>query len=95
MKDYFVASAGVMIRIEGAVTLKDRRQVVRSLLDRLRSRGLSACDVDGGQHVNAARLALAFVSAEATLARQMIQDAVAFIEDDGRAEVVSVEYDLY
>lgn len=90
-----VATAQVSLRIDGAFTLKDRRQVVKSLLDRLNRLNLSACDLDGGEHVNAASLGLAAVSADGGHAMQVVRDAVAFIEGDGRAEVVSVEYDLY
>ncbi len=88
-----VATAQVSLRIEGAFTLKDRRQVVKSLLDRLNRMNLSACDLDGGDYVNAAQLGIAAASADADHAMQTVRAAVDFIERDGRAEVVSVEYD--
>ncbi len=95
MSSLRVATAQVSLRIEGAFTLKDRRQVVKSLLDRLNRMNLSACDLDGGEHVNAAVLGVAAASADGDHAMRAVRAAVELIERDGRAEVVSVEYDIY
>ena len=89
----YVCSARVELTIPGALTLKDRRAVVKSLVARLSALfNLSVSDLDGGGG-GAARaiLGIAAASGSASLAREAVHKAVAFIEEDGRAEVQSAE----
>jgi len=66
----------VEIRIPTAQSLKDRRQVVRSLLDGARRRfGVSAAEVGGQDTWQRATLGFAAVASEAHIAEETI-DAV-------------------
>lgn len=89
----YVCSARVEVSIAGALTLKDRRSVVKSLMERLGSRfNLSVSDLDGGEGgAGRAVLGIAAVSNSASHARQSVHKAVDFIAQDGRAEVGFVE----
>ena len=87
-----VRAAAVRLRILEAMTLKDRRSVVKSLLDRLGRLGVSACDLDGGTAVNGAVIGLAAVSRDASHAVEVLHSAVALIEREDRAEIIDVEY---
>lgn len=87
-------TARVELSISGALTLKDRRAVVKSLIERLKGRfNLSVADLDGGE-TGAARavIGVATVSNSPSQANEMAQKAVGFIAEDGRADVMAVEY---
>jgi uncharacterized protein YlxP (DUF503 family) len=85
--------ARIELTIPGALTLKDRRAVVRSILERLCGRfNVSAADLDGGKGGSAcAVIGIVNVSNEMKKSREMMQEAVAFVEGDARAEVRHVE----
>jgi uncharacterized protein YlxP (DUF503 family) len=71
-----VVALEVEIRIPGSHSLKDRRQVVRSLLDGARQRfGVSAAEVGGQDTWQRASLGFAVVASEAHLAEGVI-DAI-------------------
>ena len=76
-------------------SLKDKRQILQSLLDRLhRQFNLSAAEVGSQDLWNRGSIGLACVSGESGHARRVLEEAVRFIEDDGRCEVVARRIDL-
>jgi uncharacterized protein len=89
----YACSARIELEIPGALTLKDRRAVIRSLLERLKGRfNLSVSDLDGGENgAGRAVLGVAAVSNEMRHAQDMARKAVEFIEEDGRVEVLEAE----
>jgi uncharacterized protein YlxP (DUF503 family) len=77
----YVATAQVTIRLFQSDSLKDKRQVTRSILARLRDKfELSAAEVGGQQTWNLAQLGLACVSGDAKHAQEVLERAVAHIE---------------
>ncbi len=79
------------LSIPGARSLKDKRQVVRSLVERLRvRRQLSAAEVDLQDTVRQARVGFAVVSGDFSEARRLADEARRFVDDAplGKAEVV-------
>ena len=90
MRQTIVARAELELLFPGCYSLKDRRQVLRSLLERLRHRyNLAAAEVGGQEHWNHAVIGLAAVSNDQTHARRILEEAVRFVENDGRCEIVS------
>lgn len=91
--DMRACCARVELTIPGALTLKDRRSVVKSIIERLRGRfNLSVSDLDSGQNgADRAVIGMAAVTNSASLASETIGKAIEFIEGDGRAELGSVE----
>lgn len=88
-----VCAARVELAIPGALTLKDRRAVIKSLAERLKGRfNLSVSDLDGGE-LGACRavLGLAAASNGMGMAREAVMKAVEFVAGDGRAEMGDVE----
>lgn len=82
------------IRIPAAESLKDKRQVIRSLVERLRVRKqVAAAEVDLQDVVREARVGFAVVSGDFPTARRLADDVRRFVDDEliGRAEVVAVE----
>jgi len=81
----------LVIRIPGARSLKDRRAVVRSLVERLRSRlGVATAEVGGQQRLRYAEIGVAIVSGDLATARARAEDVRRFAGREllGRAEVV-------
>ncbi len=77
----YVATAQVTIRLFQSNSLKDKRQVTRSVLARLRDKfEVSAAEVGELASWNLARLGIACVSGEARHAQEVIERAVQYIE---------------
>ncbi|MGQ9778427.1 MAG: DUF503 domain-containing protein [Bacillota bacterium] len=84
-----VARAEVELLLPGCKSLKDKRQVLRSILERLRGRfNLAAAEVDEQDRWNMAVIGLACVSGEPGHARGLLEEALRFLEADGRCEVL-------
>ena len=87
-----VVAFEVELRIPGSHSLKDRRQVVRSLLDGARQRfGVSAAEVGGQDTWQRATLGFAVVSSEARLAEDVVDAIDRFLS--GRPEIEVVRAD--
>lgn len=90
-----VAALRLELAIPGARTLKDRRQVVQSLRDRLRARFEVAChDVTGHDLPTRAVLAVATCGADAAVLSSVIDRIRAFAEGAGEALVVGADSDV-
>ncbi len=77
----YVATAQVTMRLFESHSLKDKRQVTRSVLARLRDKfDVSAAEVGGQGSWNLAQLGLAGVSGDAQHAREVIERAIQYIE---------------
>ena len=86
----------VTIAIPQANSLKEKRAVIRSLVERLRSRmHVSATEVGDQDYVNRAQVGFAVVSGELAAARSVVEACKRFTDDHllGRAEVIDVVED--
>ncbi|MDA1004381.1 MAG: DUF503 domain-containing protein [Chloroflexi bacterium] len=82
------------LHIPGAQSLKEKRAVVRSLVERIRARlNLSAAEVGLLDRIQAARVGFAIVSGDIAEAHRLADDARRFVDSEllGRAEVVRAE----
>lgn len=79
----------VEIRIPGSHSLKDRRQVVRSVLDGARQRfGVSVAEVGGQDTWQRATLGFAVVASEARLAEEVVDQLDRFLWSRPEIEIV-------
>ncbi len=86
----------VTISIPAAQSLKDKRQVVRSLIERLRvRRQLSVAEVGSQDRIREARVGFAVVSGDFATARRLADEARRFIDEEliGKAEVLATVLD--
>ncbi len=84
-----VAAFEVEIRIPTSQSLKDRRQIVRSVLDGARQRfGVSAAEVGGQDTWQRASLGFAIVASEARLVEEVIDSIDRFLWSRAELEVV-------
>ncbi len=87
-----VGVARLVLALGQARSLKDKRQVVRRIVDRVRARFLVAiAEVDDHDLWQKATLGLAAVGADGTHVRSMLDEVLRFIEDLYLAPVVQSE----
>jgi uncharacterized protein YlxP (DUF503 family) len=86
-----VVAVRLTLRLEGVRSLKEKRAIVRSLVERLRTRRhLSAAEVGAQDRLQRAEVGLAVVSGEHASARGLVDEARRFVDSEliGKAEVV-------
>ena len=87
-----VVAMEIDIRIPAAQSLKDRRQVVRGLLDGARRRfEVSAAEVGGQDTWQRATLGFAVVASNAGIARETVDAIDRFVWSHPEIEVVDVD----
>ncbi len=85
-----IAALVVRLEITDGLTLKDKRQVVRSLLDRIRGRfNVSAAEVGENDSVRYAELAAVGVSNEHAHLDRVMAKVADLIEGEPRTMVIS------
>jgi uncharacterized protein YlxP (DUF503 family) len=90
-----VISLRVRVEITSSLTLKDKRHVVRSLLDRIRSRfNVSAAEVGENDSVRYAELAVAAVANARPFLDGVISKVVDLIESEPRAVLLEQEVEF-
>ncbi|GBC97546.1 hypothetical protein HRbin17_00033 [bacterium HR17] len=92
----FVGLSTVDITIPDSQSLKDKRQVVRSILDRIRSRfNVSACEADHLNERQRATLAFACVANDREFVHECLMHIANWIEEDGRVVVDDVQVEIW
>jgi uncharacterized protein YlxP (DUF503 family) len=90
-----VGSLRVRLLLREARTLKDKRQVVRSIMDRLRNGfNISVAEVDAHDNRQLAVLGIALVGSEVYPVRQTLQQIVEALRRHPVAEFVDHELDV-
>lgn len=90
-----VGSAVVSLHVQDAQSLKDKRRVIRSLIDRGRQRfNASIAEVDDQDFWKSAKLGIAVVGCDSTHVARQLQSIVDFIERQGSAVITDVLTEL-
>jgi uncharacterized protein YlxP (DUF503 family) len=85
-------SAKLTFHIHHAASLKDKRQVCRSLIDKTRKRfNASVAEVDTQDFHQTLSIGLAVVSGDVAHAQQSLDEVVRFLEKSTDAELINVE----
>jgi uncharacterized protein YlxP (DUF503 family) len=88
-----IASLRVVVEITDGLTLKDKRQVIRSLLDRMRNRfNVSSAEVGENDSIRYAELGAVAVANDRRFLDRMMAKVLDLIEAEPR--VVLLEQDL-
>jgi uncharacterized protein YlxP (DUF503 family) len=91
-----VASQTWHLSLPGCASLKEKRSVVRSLKDRLRSRFQLSVAETGLQDVHAqAELSVALVATDRRFAETVLDKADRLVQTNGRALIVRVHRDFH
>jgi len=85
----------VDIRLFGINSLKEKRRVMKSLTTRLRRNfGLSFAEVGANESWGRLVLGMAFVSNQGTHAREILERAVSWIENNIDGQVLDFQIDI-
>ncbi|KPJ82832.1 MAG: hypothetical protein AMS19_06510 [Gemmatimonas sp. SG8_23] len=91
-----VASQTWELSLHGCASLKQKRSVIRSLRDRLRSKFNVSVAETGLQDVHArALLTIAVVSSDGRLVQSVLDKADRLVEEHGVATIVRVDREVY
>jgi len=89
----FTLSAKLTFHIPHAASLKDKRQVRRSLIEKTRQRfNVSVAEVDTQDMHQTLTIGIAVVSGEATHAQQALYEVIRFMEEHTDAELTGLEH---
>jgi len=87
-----IESAQLTFHIPYAVSLKDKRQVRRSLIDKTRQRfNASVAEVATQDVHQTLTIGIAVVSGEAAHAKHSLDEIIRFMEGNADAELIAVE----
>ena len=96
MRRVLVAVCSWELSLPGCGSLKEKRRVVKSLKDRLRSRFNVSVAETGHQDVwTRAQLSVALVTTDGRLAESLLSKVDRLIEGETRAVILSSKRDLY
>jgi len=85
----------IVLAIDEAFSLKEKRHIVKSIVERLKSRyNASVAEVGLNDKWKNAEIGIACVSNEAGHADSMMANMVNFVENDGRAVLVDYSTEL-
>jgi uncharacterized protein YlxP (DUF503 family) len=88
----YVESAKLTFYIPQAASLKDKRQVCRSIVDKARQRFNASIAEVGTQDVHQTlTIGIAVVSGEVSHAQHMLDEIIRYIEEHADAELTEVE----
>ena len=91
-----VAVATADLWIEGSQSLKDRRRVVRAVVDRLKARlNVSVAELQEPSSWQRARVAVACVAQSETQARAVMDQARRLVEENEEAQLTHFEVSFY
>lgn len=92
----FVGVLRLVLRVPGARTLKDRRQAVKSLEDRMRHRfGVTVNEIDRGEQPTMAVLVATTAGNDGRLIRSILDQASAFAGSAGSVVVTGIDADVF
>ena len=88
-----VVSAKLRFHIPQAMSLKDKRQVKNSLIDKTRRRfNVSIAEVDTQEMHQSLTIGIALVSGEAFHARQALDEVIRFMDASPEAQRIDLEW---
>ena len=90
-----ILSAKLTFYIPHSASLKDKRQVCRSLIDKTRQRfNASVAEVDTQDLRQTLTIGISVVSGDAAHAQNSIDEIVRYMEMNANAELTEVEFDM-
>jgi len=86
----------VTIYMNGISSLKEKRSIVKSLVERLRSRfNVSASEIDRQDTRTAGVIGIAVVSNETDHINQSLNTIINFIQNDGRFYITNITREIF
>ncbi len=93
--EYALGVLTVKLRIPMSHSLKDKRHVVKSILDTARNKfTVSAAQVDSLDNLQKSGLAFSFVSNDRRLVNSVLDKVLDFVESNTESEVIAYDIDV-
>ncbi|MTI46997.1 DUF503 domain-containing protein [Sporosalibacterium faouarense] len=90
-----IGACTLELMIYEANSLKEKRQVIKSIVERIKSRyNVSIAEVGLNDIWRSAVLGIACVSNDTIHAKKMISSVIKFIDRDGRVEIIRHEIEI-
>lgn len=90
-----VAACEINLMIYESHSLKDKRQIIKSIIGRLQSRfNVSIAEVDYNDNWKFTKIGVACVSNDSNHANEIIQSVIKFIDGDSRVEIIDYNIGL-
>lgn len=84
-----IGSCSLKLRIYEANSLKEKRKVLKSIIDRIKSRfNVSVAEVDLNDKWQVGVLGIVCVTNDSKYAQQIISNVIKFIDNDDRVEIL-------
>jgi uncharacterized protein len=92
----FVGICRLELLLSDCSSLKDKRQVIRSLIERLKNRfNISIAEVGFLDLLRRSEIGFSVVSNETRHLESLMGKVVSFIEGDSRVQIVSIDKEIY
>jgi uncharacterized protein YlxP (DUF503 family) len=92
----FIGICKLELLLLESFSLKDKRQVVRSIIERLKNRfNISIAEVGHLEALKRTALGLALVSNETAYLEKMMGMVINFVEADARVQITGLEKEIY
>jgi uncharacterized protein YlxP (DUF503 family) len=90
-----IGACRIKLHIFESYSLKDKRQVIKSLIERLKSRyNISIAEIDNLDSWQSALIGFACVSNETKHVQSVINNVIGFIDHDGRLEITAQDIEI-
>lgn len=90
-----VGSCIVELMIYEVYSLKEKRQVIKSIIGRIQSRfNVSIAEVNMNDIWQRSQIGFACVTSSTKHANQILDNVIKFIENDNRVEIIKIEVEI-
>lgn len=90
-----IGACELKLLIYGSNSLKDKRQVIKSILDRIRHRfNVAIAELDLNSSWQTAVIGFACISNDLNHVNQMLANVVKFIDEDTRVEIIEKKIEI-
>ena len=91
----FIGVLNVRLYLSEPQSLKDKRRIIKSLIDRLKNKfNVAVAETDGLDSWNNCNLGIVCISNEAAHADSMLASVLNFIESRGTVELTSIQTEI-
>lgn len=90
-----IGTCSLKIRIYESYSLKDKRRVLKSIIERIKSRfNVSIAEVDLNGNWQNAVIGFACVTNDSNYANEVLSKVINFIDQDGRVEILEEKIEI-
>ena len=90
-----IGSCSLKLRIYESYSLKDKRRVLKSIIEKIKSRfNVSIAEIDLNDNWQNAVIGFACVTNDSNHANQILSKVINFIDEDGRVEILEENIEI-